>query len=178
MLGYCAFRMPATAIKTPWETIEHSSAIAPGGSMRPRATRVDRNHGGGNAELFPADAMMWLGIVRSIPEESVDRQVTNGLRDRGNKVRCVIARPVSNFQRGNQVAGMMRNECDFWEAAELLHPAGAGQEVSADVVALQSRRVDRSLRTLLDQAALTGNTENSGEESLKSPFFRSRSCAF
>ena len=54
----------------------------------------------------------------------------------------------------------------------------ASQKVSADVMALQSRRINRSLGARVDQAALLRNTENSREESFKSPFFRSRSCAF
>jgi hypothetical protein len=61
---------------------------------------------------------------------------------------------------------------------EAFHAAGAGQEVSADVVTFQSRRINRGLGLRLDQAALRGNTENSFEESGKSPFLRRRSCAF
>lgn len=73
---------------------------------------------------------------------------------------------------------MMRDEGQFGETPELLHAARAGQKVTADVVAFQAGGVDRGLRALLDQAAFVGNTENSGEEPFKSPFFRSRSCAF
>lgn len=178
VLGNRALGVPATAIETLWETIKHSFAIAACGSEGPWAARVDRDHRGGDAEFFSARAMVPLGIVRAITEEPVDRQVSNGLSDRGNEVRCIVARAVAYFQRGNQVAGMMRDDGQFGKTAKLLHAARASQKVAADVVAFQAGGVDRGLGTLLDQAAFMGNTENSGEEPFKSPFFRSRSCAF
>src|SRR5262249_38977539 len=129
-------------------------------------------------EFFPAHAMMSLSIIGPVPEEPVNWQATNRLSDRGNKVRRIVARTVSHLQGGDQMAGMMRNDGQFGKTPEMFHPAGPSQKAPADVSPLQAGRVDRGLRDFLDQAAFVGNTENSGEEPFKSPFFRSRSCAF
>jgi hypothetical protein len=78
---------------------------------------------------------------------------------------------------GNQIAGMVTYQGQLGKTAELLHAALASQEVSADVVTLQTGGVHRRFRPLLDQAALSSKAENSVKQSVKSPFFSSRCSA-
>jgi hypothetical protein len=76
------------------------------------------------------------------------------------------------------MAGVMYDHGQLGITSVAFRAARAGQKVTADVVTFQPRRVNRSLGLRRDQAALRGNTENSFEESVKSPFLRRRSCAF
>ena len=101
VLGDRTFRVPAAAVETPGKMIKHSSAMGAGGSVSPGAARVDGNHRGRDAEFFPTHAVMRFGIVRPVPEEPVNRQATNGLSDRRNKVWCIVARAVAHLQGGD-----------------------------------------------------------------------------
>lgn len=173
-----AFGMPAATVKTLGKLVKHPSAVRTSRSARLRPSRVNRDDRRGDAEFLAADAVMALGIVSSITEESVDRQAFHGLSDRRKEIGGVVAGPVAYRPGGDQVGAMMHHDGDLGETPEAFHATAAGQKVSADVVAFQARGVNGSLRPLFDQAALVGDTENSGEESLQSPFFSSRSCAF
>ena len=131
-----------------------------------------------NAQLFPTHAVMVLDIIRTIAEQSMNGQVSGGLGHGGNEVGAVLAGSGADLQRGDQMGRMMGYEREFGIAAVLLHPACPGQKVATNVMTFQTRRVDRGLGALVDQAATLGNPEKDGQESLEGPFFKSRSCAF
>lgn len=178
VLGDGAFGVPAATVKTLGKMVKHPSAVGAVRSASLRAPRIDRDDRRGDAEFFSAGAVMRLGIVSPIAEKSVNRQAASRLRDGRKETGSIIAGPVTHLQGRDQIGAMMRNNGDLGETPEAFHATGAGQKVPADVVAFQARGVDRGLRPLFDQAAALGHTENGGEESLQSPFFRSRSCAF
>lgn len=123
--------------------------------------------------------MMPLCVVTGIPKQPIDRQVLYGLRDDRCKIRRVVGRTLPRQSRNDQMTVVMDHRGQFG-----ITPVSSGaaddalEEMAADVMALQSRRVDRCLGAIVDQAALLCNAENSREEPLKSPFLKSRSCAF
>jgi len=178
VLGDGAFGMPPAAVKPFGEPIKHPPTVRTERSVSLRAARIDRNDRRGDAEFFSAHPVMQLGVVGPVAEEPVDRQVSNGLHHGGKEIGSIVAGTVTCLQGGDQVSSMMRDNSQLGKTPELLHAPRAGQEVAADVVAFQAGGVNRGLGPRFDQAALVGNAENSRDESVEGPFFRSRSCAF
>ena len=178
VLGDGAFGMPAAAVEPFGESIKHPPTIRTWRSVGWRTARVDRNNRRGDAEFFTTHAVMQLGVVGPVAEEPVDRQISNGLRYGGQEVRGIVAGTVTYPQCGDQVRGVMSHNGQLGKTSELLHAPSASQEVAADVVAFQAGRVNRRFGTRFDQAAVLGDAENSLDQSLEGPFFRSRSCAF
>ena len=76
------------------------------------------------------------------------------------------------------MGGMMGDEGQLGKSPVLFHPPGAEQKVTADVVAFHSRGVDGGFRFFFDSSLPPGDAERPGQESLESPWVRSRSCAF
>lgn len=170
--------VPAAAIQASGKPIEHATPIRTVRTQGARTSWVNRDDGRGHAEVFATDAVVRLRVISPVAEQAVNRHVSNRLGHRGEEIGPIIAGTIAHPQGGHQVAGVVRDDRQLGEAAELLHPARAGQKVAADVMTLQAGRVDRRLGPFLDQAALLGNAENGGQEPVKSPFLRSRSCAF
>ena len=131
-----------------------------------------------DAQLFPAHAVMVLDIIGAVAEQSMNGQVSCGLGHGWNEVRTILTGSGAGLQRGDQMSRMMGHECQLGIAAVLLHPACPSQKVATNVMTFQTRRVDRGLGALVDQAATLGNPEKNGQQSLEGPFFKSRSCAF
>jgi len=122
---------------------------------------------------------MRFRIVTGVREQSINRHVLCRLADDRREVRRVIAGTLAGQRGDNQVTVVMNHRRQLGiPPVSLRAAADARQEVAADVMALQPRRVDRGFGIFVDQAASLCNAENSGEEPVKSPFFRSRSCAF
>jgi hypothetical protein len=178
MLREGALRMPTSAVKLCREAIVHSASIDGLRPGTPVAPVVDRNDDRTDAQFFAADPMMPLGVVGRVAHQAMNRRVTNSLHDGRQKVGRVVAGTTPHPRGGDQMTGMMGDGGQLGITPIAFHSAGAGQKMTTDVVTFQARRIDRGLRSLLDQAAFVGNTENRRKESVKSPFLRSRSWAF
>lgn len=173
-----ALGMPSSTIDSSGKAVIHLAAKTRLRARISDSSRIDGNDRRANAQGFAADAMVPFGIVGSIAEEAMNRQVVGGLGDRRHKIGGVVAGPVAHRQGGDQVRAMVEHQRHLRVTPIPFHPPGASQKMAADVMTFQAGRVNGGFRSLLDQAALSGNTENSLEQSLESPFFRSRSWAF
>ena len=122
--------------------------------------------------------MVSLDIVSSVAVKTVDFQVLDGLSDGGQKIRRILTGPVSQGHCGDQMAFVMAHDRYFGKSPVTLHSPGTNEEVTADMMILESGGVDGCLGTLLDQAAGLGDTENSFEQPVESPFFKRRAWAF
>lgn len=178
VLGDGAFGVPALAIKPMWESVVELSSIRAFGDVLVRATRIDGNDRFGDSQCFPADAVMGFDIVGAVAEKPVDPQELDGLRDGGEKVGRVLAGTVAQGHRGDQVAVMMTDHRHLGKSPVALHSPGSNEKVTADVMILIPCGVDRGIGMFIDQAASSGDAENSLEQSFESVFFKSRSWAF
>jgi len=176
-----AFGVPAPTVKPGGEAGMHPSPVAAAGTdmLVSGSATIHGDDGRADAQCFTGQTMMRFCVVAGVGQQAINGDVSYRLRHRRLKVDGVIAGAVSGRCRGDQISGMMGHHGQFGVPSVSLRTADhASQEVPADVMAFQARGVDRGLGLLVDQAAFVGNTENSGEEPLKSPFLRSRSCAF
>jgi hypothetical protein len=180
VLGEGAFGVPTPTIQPAGKAGMHGSSVTAGGTdmLVSGSATIHGDDGRADAQFFTGQPMVRFRVVAGVSEEAIDGNVPNRLRHHRHKVDGIIAGTVSGRCRGDQVSGMMCDHGQFRVPSVSLHATGTHQKVAADVVTFQSRGVNRGLGPFLDQAALFRNTENSLEESLKSPFFRSRSCAF
>lgn len=178
VLGNGAFRVPTASVDLGGEAVEHLPAIAGGRTRVAVSATIERNHRRVNTEGLSTDAMVLFRIVGGVAKEAMNREVLGRLGDSRQKVRRVVGRTVANRQGSDHVRAMMRYQRHFGITPVPLHPPGSGEKVTADVLTLEAGRIDGNLHLFLDQAALLGNTEKSLEQSLESPFFRSRSWAF
>jgi len=172
------FGMPAASVETLRKMVMHPSAVQGLGPRATAASVVDRNHDRVDSEFFPANPVVALGVVGRVALQAMDRNMPYRLRNGWHEVGRIIAGAVPHARGSEQMAGMVCDHGQLGITPVALRAAGAGQKVTADVVAFQSRRVDGGFGLGRDQAALRSNTENSFEESVKSPFLRRRSCAF
>ncbi len=174
VLGDRALDVPASPVDPRGKTVVHLPTIARLGPGVSGSPRVDRDHGGLYAQGFATETMVSFGIVGPVAEEAMDRQVLRGLDDGGHKVGRVVARPVTHLQRSDQVCAVMGHQRHLRVAPVPFRAARAFEKVAADMMTLDASRINGGFGAFFDQAALLGNTENGPEESLKSPFFRSR----
>lgn len=178
VLGDGALSVPPPSVATRRKAVVHLSPVACLRTRIPNAPRIDRNDRRSNPQRLATEAMVPFGIVSAVAEEPMDRQVLGGLRDRRHKIGRVIARSVTHLQGGDQIRAMMRHQGHLRVTPVAFHTAGARKKVTAHMVAFDTGRIDGGFEAFFDQAALLGNTENGCKKSFKSPFFRSRSCAF
>ena len=174
--GEHAFRLPALSVDPPREPVLHlttittiDATIAPAG--------VHGNHGGLDAEFFATEPMVRLGIVRPVAQQPVDREVLHRLGDRGREVRGVITGSCAHLSGPDEVRVVVADDGQLGPWPIPFHAALAVQEVSADVMAFQSGGINAGFTLVFQQASGLGDTENSVEQPIKSPFFRSRCSA-
>lgn len=178
VLGNRAFRVPAASVDPGRKAAVHLPTITGRRTGVAVSTMIKGNHRGANTQSFSTDAMVLFGVVGCVAKEAMNRKVLGCLGDRGEKIRCVVGRSVADRQGGNQVGAMMGNQRHLGITPVPLHPSRPSKKVTADILTLEACRIDGRFSLLLDQAAFLGNTEKSLEQSLESPFFRSRSWAF
>lgn len=118
---------------------------------------------------------MRFRVVRAIAEQAVNSQMPDGLRDRGEKVGRILARPVAQSRGGEQMSGMMHHPGQFRKAAVLLRASAADQEVAADVMTFQSGGIDGGFGLLVDPPVSSSDPERRRQASIESPFERMRS---
>ena len=131
-----------------------------------------------DAQLLAADAVMVLDVVRAVAEQAMNGQVSYGLGHGWDEVRTILTGSGAGLQRGDQMSRMVRNEGQLGITAVLLHPPRTGQKVATNVMTFQTRRIDRGLGALVDQAATLGNPEKDGQQSLEGPFLRAVRAPF
>ena len=177
MLRDHALNVPTTTVQPFREAAMHLLPV-PARRQRPWAAAwIHRNDRRTHRQFFPTDAVVLLGVIRRVGVQAVDGHVSAGLANGGQEVRRVVARAFARLGCQDQMAVVVTDQGELRIASELLHPALPGQEVAADMVALQPRGINGRFGPLFDQAAGLGVAQNRREQSVKSPFFRSRCSA-
>ena len=174
--GEHAFRLPALSVDPTGKPILHLTTITSVGTTGTSAG-VHGNDGGPDTEFFATEPMVRLGIVGPVGEQPIDRKVAHGLGDRGHEVGCVITGACPHPSGSDEVRVVVTDDGELGPWPVPFHAALAVQEVSADVMALQSGGIDAGFALLFQQAIGPGDTENGVEQLVKSPFFRSRCSA-
>lgn len=171
--------MPTVAVDPTGEAALHLLAIFASDltGVKP-ATRIQRDDGRADAQLFPAEPVMRFGIIRFVGEHTVPVHDLRGLTHGLGKERRIVARPSAHDSPGPQMRAGMAHDRQFGPEplGKRLLPAAAGV-VAADVADLETRGIDGPLRALVDQAEFTSPSENGRLEAIKSPFFSRRFSA-
>jgi len=85
--------MPSASVQSPRKLAVHLLTIAGARSTSLPTPGIDRNHGGGNAEVLAAEAVVFFGIVSSVSVKSSNRQVLGGLGHGGDEAWGIVAGP-------------------------------------------------------------------------------------
>jgi hypothetical protein len=104
--------------------------------------------------------MVFFSIVSSVAVESIDPQVPHRLNDGRYKPGGIVAGPQAYLGRGDQMGGMVTDDGHLGKTAKTFHAALASQEVTADVVALQTGGINRGFRVVVDQAVFPGSAKD------------------
>lgn len=119
-----------------------------------------------------------LGVVGCVTHHDVEAQSAPGLPHRRTEVGRVVARPAAHDGGRDQVGAHVSDSGEFRPEALLEQGvAAAANEVRTDVSGLEPRRVDRPLRSRVDQAENAGASENGVEKLVECPPFKRRCSA-
>ena len=173
-----AFDLPPLGVLAPGEVQLHRTSVGRLGHRVGVAARVDGDDGLGYAELFAAVAVMGLGIVGAVGQQSADADAGGRLVDGRQEVGRVVLRSEPDHQGGDQVRGVLGHDRQLRPGPMTLQTACAVQEMAADVMALQPRGVDRSGQGRSDQAAAACASEQGIQEAVEPPFSSRRCWAF
>ena len=176
--GDRTFNLPALAINPLVKSTFHLTTVFACGPFPTSTPFVQRDDRRANPQLLSAKSMVMLSVVGRIGQKPIQRQVLRGQSHSFGKIWRIIAGPTADHRRDKQMTGSMANNCE-------LRPTPTSEAfisytlnvISADSSTLQTGGVNSSLRTLINQAALAGMTENSSEQFMESPFFSSRRSA-
>lgn len=173
-----AFHVPAMSVQASLKPALHLPAIAALGPFA-ASPHVEGNDRGTDVQFLASEAVVVLGVIRGVGQQSVDGQSTARLPQGLGKVHRVLSGTLSDYGRGEQVRCGMTDDGELGPAllpkAMIPH---AVQIVPRNVAVLQTGRVDDRFGPFVDQATRSRSVENGGEEGIESPFFRSRSWAY
>lgn len=174
VLGDRGFNVPAMPVHASMEPLLHLTAVT---RLRPLTgvAFVQSNHGGSNAQFPASQPVVVLAIIAGIAQQAVDGQVANRLPDRIGELRRVLAGPVADHQRREQIGVGVTDQRELGPTrAKKPFVADAMNIMSGGVMTFQAGGIDGRFGLILDQATRLGDTENGGEEGIESPFFSSR----
>jgi len=174
--GEHAFSLPTLTVDPPREASLHLTTIAATGAPL-AAAGVYGNHAGPDAQRFATKPVVSLGIIGRIAQQPANRKVVHGLTDSGPEVGGIVTRPGASPGGPDQMRIVLADDGKFGPGPVAFGAAPATQEVPADIMACQAGGVDAGLGLRLQQARGLGNAENGLEQSIESPFFRSRCSA-
>ena len=171
-----AFGLPAMTVHSARKTLLHLATIAAVCGLT-RAPGVHRDDGGADAQLLAAEPMVRLRVIGTVAQQPVDREPINGLRDGGLEIRRIVARPGPHPRGSDEMRVVVADDRQLGPPAVPFGAAPPMQEVPADVMTLQAGGINAGLALVFQQASGLGDTENSVEQQIESPFFRSRCSA-
>jgi len=174
--GHDTLGLPSLAIDPPRKPALHLATIATVDATLV-AAGVHGDDGGSDAQHFATKPMDRFRVIGSVGQDTVDGEVVDRLPDGGLEIGRIVTRPQANPGGPDEVRSVVADEGQFGPAPVLFCAALAMQEVPADVMTFQPGGVNAGLGLPVQQAKVLGDTENGPEQSIKSPFFRSRCSA-
>jgi len=172
------FDVPAVSVDAPVEPSAHLPPVAAG---RPFAcvAFIEGDDRRTNAEFFPSQGVVVFPVVPGIGQQAVDRQASDGRSERLRELRRVLTGPRTEQGAGEEITVRVTEKRQLRKRVSRLALVAATPDVvPRRVAAFETGGVDGGFGPRVDQAALTGNTENGIEEGIESPFFSNRSCAY
>ena len=174
--GEHAFGLPTLTIDPARKPALHLTTITTADAAW-AAAGVHRDDRGSDAQLLPAEPMVFFGVITPVAQQAVNAKVLDRLGDCGPKVWGVVTGSGTDPGCPDEMRIVVADDGQLGPRAVLLHTAAAVQEVPADVVTAHAGGINARLRPGLQQASGLGDTENGIEQLVKSPFFRSRCSA-
>lgn len=168
-----AFGLPPLAEEPMRKVRMHQAVITPRRNGVGMAPRIDRNRRGAHAEFASAEHMKRLAVVSGVGIDAADVQEGCGLTNRRFEPRRIVARTERQIHAGDQVCGVVASGGQFRKRTGLPATAPSLEEVGADMTAFKSGGIDADVGRTGDQAASVRASENSAEQVVESPPFRS-----
>jgi hypothetical protein len=180
VLGEGTLDMPSMAIKPVEEAAPHLATVFRAGPATAGVAGVERDQGRTDAQSLAGQPMVVLTVEAGIGQQAIDRQAAGGLLQTGGEFAGVAAGTPAERGRGPQVGAGMTDHGQLGPMMPDIgiKPLAADDEMTRNVVVVQTGGIDAGFGSLFDQAACVGNIENGGKEGIESPFFRSRSWAY
>ena len=150
-------------------------ATVPGLRPLPDAARIDGNHQGADSNLA-TKFMVRFAVIGHVGEDAVPVDSQRAIEEGGRELGGVVAGPLAHPGGHPQVAGGVAENGQLGECGskKRLRVGSFVSVVDADVAGFISRGVDRPFGLGFDQAAAVGSIADRIEESIESPFFKSR----
>lgn len=172
-----ALNLPAVVVNPPRKVSLHLLTV-----LAPRrfltTPQIDWDECRADAESFPGQSVVRLGVETRIGQDGVKSQIAAGLNQRRCKLRSIIVWSPRYDASAEQVCVGITYCGDFGPGSVTPGPFMTSVKiVRADVMAFQPGAVNCSFRPLREQFQRLGTLENSPQEALKSPFFSSRFSA-
>lgn len=152
-----AFGLPSVIVDMPGKAAFHLPPVWGPGSFFARASWVQGDHRGGDAESLSAEAMIVLAVVGGVGQKPIPAHVAGGLDHGFGELGGVVGGTSAGNDTGNQVGSGVTDDGQLGPAqatealvALALHVIGTG------VPGLKTCGVDGALGTLVDQAQAVG----------------------
>ena len=179
-LGDEAFDVPASAVDVVEEPVEHLAPIFGLWPLAPEAARVERDHGGTDAEFFAAQCVSILGVVGFVGQYAVEIDLFCRLCERRNEKGHVVARASVYDSPGDEVGMRVTHDGEFgpmplFERASVLASVAV---MRTDVPRFEPRRVNGALGPVVHQIQGPCALEYSFQQGVESPIFSSRFSAW
>ena len=174
VLGEGAFDMNSVLVNVLWEPALQLATI-PGRRPLASAARVDGDHQGADSDLA-TELMMRFAVIGHVGEDAVPVDSHRAIEKSRRKLGGVVAGALTHRRGDPQVAGGVAENGQLGECGseERLRVGSFVSVVNADVAGFVPRSVDRPFGLGFDQAAAVGSIADRIEESIESPFFKSR----
>lgn len=165
-----AFSLPSLAEKVAGKSVMHQLAVR---TRRRRITAsvIDGDGGCGDPEVLSTERMECLAVVSRVSQNAPDGKMAGGLADCRLETRRVVRRTQRQVHSGDQMGCIVAGGGELGIRAVLLHPPLSLQEITADMMALQTRGVDADVGCAEGQAVSIRAIENSDEQMVEPPPF-------
>jgi hypothetical protein len=141
------------------------------------AARVNRDHTRADPQIFPREAMMFLGVERGVGQHPVPGDAQSGQEQNGCELWGVVGRADGNGGPGDEVRMGVDGGGQLRPTAGRVLALGAGDEVTRGVPAVEPGGIDGDGRLFGDQFGFDGGRDGALEEVEEAPPFSSRPSA-
>jgi hypothetical protein len=156
-----AFHLPALPVDAREEAPLHLAPIPCLGPPSTAPARVERDHGGAEAQLFATQPMIMFGVVGGIPQEAVPLELLGRLPHRSRQLGRVLRRAPTHHGPSDQMGLGFCDDRHFGPAAAPKAAiAFAVHVVAADMASFQARGVYAGGRAQAQQSSGPGSEED------------------
>ena len=162
MLAEPALDVPALVVERLGKAVAHGAPVSGLGPAAPCVAAVESDDGLPDAEVFPAKAVVVLGVIACITQSDVDAEQPRRLAHGRGEVWRVLARAETRHGAEQEVRVRMEHRRQLGPGALSmafsLGPLLA--EVGADVPGLEAGRIHGHHRCGVDQAVAAGASDH------------------